>query len=395
MSKVFGLVVGLSLVMAFGAVDGVDAKKKKKSNTKVFDPQELCDRQYASGLEFKKNARLNDAKEAFVGTIEACPDFRKAFVQLGNISRQLKEYDDAIVHYEKALALDGNDPEVTEALAYTYSLSGELDKAEDIYIRLLEDDPGRMGAVQNLAYTYEQQNKDSEAFMLYSRAYQVDTSMTSLEEKLANLALGLKQYEQAYIYTKKQVDRDPEKLDLREKMAYFHYRMQDWDGAIERYQVLVDETVGQEGGLNRRGILAYCLKNAERIEEAFPHYDFIIANDTNPKENTFRLYGNALMDFGQFEKAISVGKKGLSVNPKWECVQYMIAEAHSKKGETLQGAKKWDSARASFKQAKSEFAKVTAGDCASNASAQLKRQDQLVDRLNKMQEKAGSTPGTD
>ena len=380
------------VVSCVAVIPEADAARRENRPAKVFDVEELCNRQYASGLEFKKNSRLVDAKDAFVSVIEACPSYRKAFVQLGNIELSLQNFPEAIKNYEKALELDGTDLEAKEALGFAYQRSDRMDDAVDLFLGVLEEEPNRISTIQYLAVAYEQQEKKPEAYMLYGRAFQTDPTIAGLEEKLANLSLELKQYEQAYIFTRRQVDRDSTNVDLKRKLAYFHFRAEDWDHAVTLYEKLIEQHPDDPGTLGDRELLAYCLNKSGRIEEAFPLYDYILEHTTSPSENTYYLYCSALIDARRFEKAVSVARRGLAINPNWGCVTYVMAEAISKRGEDEQGAKKWDAARESFKQAKGKFAEVPSGsNCYGNAVSQQDRQDQLVDRLGKLQEKEGQS----
>jgi tetratricopeptide (TPR) repeat protein len=379
------------MVSCLALVPEVDAARPRDNKpAKVFIVEELCDRQYASGLEFKKNSRLVDAKDAFVSVIEACPTYRKAFVQLGNIELSLQNFPEAIKNYEKALELDGTDLEAKEALGFAYQRSDRMDDAVDLFQGVLEEEPGRISTIQYLAVSYEQQGKKPEAYMLYAKALQTDPTIAGLEEKLANLSLELKEYEQAYIFTRRQVDRDSTNVDLKRKLAYFHLKAENWEQAVVLYEKLVEQHPDDPGTLGDRELLAYCLNKSGRIEEAFPLYDYILEHTTTPSENTYYLYCSALIDDGRFDKAISVARKGLSIDRDWGCVTYVMAEALSKRGESQQKAKEWDAARESFKQAKAKFAEVGSGsNCYGNAVSQQERQDQLIDRLNKLQAKEG------
>ena len=386
--KTVSLLVVALLVSGLAIVDDAYAKKKKETKTKVFDPRELCDRQYASGVEFKKNSRLIDAKDAFVTVIEACPDYRKAYVQLGNIELNLKNFPGAIENYEKALELDGTDMEAKEALGFAYQQSGRGEEAVDLFLGVLEDQPDRLSTVQYLAVAYEQEGKKPEAFMLYEKAYQSDQQIVGLEEKLTNLALELKQYEEAYAFTRRQVDRDSTNVDLKRKLAYFHLKAEDWEHAVDLYQKLVDQHGDDPGTLGDRELLAYSLNKAGRTKEAFPIYDYILEHTESPTENMYYFYGSALVDDGQYDRAISVCNKGLQINSGWGCVAYVRAESMSKKGEAKQKAKSWDAAKASFEQARTWFGNIPSGsNCAGNAPAQVERQSQLIDRLGKIRAK--------
>lgn len=374
--------------------DDADAQRgrKKKTDKKTFNVEELCNRQYASGLEFKKNSRFVDAKDAFNTVIEACPEYRKAFVQLGNLALQLRDWDEAVKNYEKALELDDDDMEAKEALAFAYQSSGRNDEAVDIFAGILEQDPTRISAIQYMAVAYEQDGKKTEAFNLYQQAFQIDQTIEGLEEKLTNLSLDMKQWEQAYLFTRRQVDRAPDNVGLKRKLAFFHYKAEDWDTAVELYQALTADHPDDPGTLGDYQLLGYCLRQAGRVEDAFPVYEYIIEKDESPEENTYYFYAIALMDSGRLTEAIRIADKGLAVDGSWGCLAYTKGEALSKRGDSRAEQKNWEGARGDYKSAKAAFAGVaSASRCFDSSIAQQDRQDQLLDRLNKLEAKAAQS----
>ncbi|MEZ4653250.1 MAG: tetratricopeptide repeat protein [Candidatus Eisenbacteria bacterium] len=371
------------------AVSAPAVAKDKKKEAKVFDPKELCDRQYASGLEFKKNSRFIDAKDAFVAVTEACPDYLNAYLQLGNIALQLREYDDAVKHYDKALSLDPANAEVQEALAYAFTATGKLDEAEDKYLKLLESDPTRVGAIQNLAFNYEKQGKTTEAIELYSRAMEIDTTLVpSLEDKLSQLYLNQKEYLQALYYLQHMRERNPDDLEILRKIAYFHYKVKDYAGAIPLYQELIAKAGDSANALNDHKLIAFCLRKVENFQDAVEHYEFILAAEPSDMNNYYQ-FGNMLVDIGRLDRAEQIGRKGLAQNSGWGCLHYLLGEVMEKRAAAAQDAKNWDAGRDLYKKAQGEF-QLAVGDsqCGGNAAKQVDRQAQLIDRLNKLQEKS-------
>lgn len=353
----------------------------------TFDVKALCDRQYAEGLEFKKNSRWSDAKDAFVGVVEACPDYLDAYLQLGNISISLREFDEAIEYYEKAKNLDAENLDVKEALAYAYTSSGALDDAEDLYLDVLEADATRLGAVQNLAYNYEQQGKTAESLMLYTHALEVDSTNAQVPERLARAYLSMKQVSQALNYHRMLVDMHPENLEFRIKLAHFHYKMENWPTVVELYEDLSarDEDPSKKEYYTQ--VLGKAYAELGDIEKTIEQYDVLVDGPNPPSWATFYNYIDLLLDYGRLSKAAQVVEKGIAAHPGEGCLTYIKAEIFEKRALAAQENQAWDEARRLFKQAQSVFSTVASGDCAGNAVKQVARQDQLLERLGKLQER--------
>lgn len=368
------------------------ALAQSKKDAKVFDPNEQCDRQYQIGLEYVKNARLIDAKDAFMAVAEACPERLNPHLQLGNIALQLKEYEQAIRHFDRALAIDSTNVEVQEAVAYALNATGKVEEAQARYLSLLRRDPNRSGALRNLAFSYEQQGRAEEAIMLYARAMEADSTVApELEEKLAQLYLNQKAYDQALFYYRKLLDRNPDNLDVLGKVAYFHYKIKDYEGAVPLYEQLLQKDAQSANTLNYHKLLAFSLGKLGRNEEAVEHHEYILQAEPNEMNNYYQ-YGNLLIDIGRLDRAEELARAGLAKNSGWGCLHYLLGEIAEDRAAANQNAQKWDAARNLYKQAQGHFqSAVGDAQCGANATKQVERQAQLLERLAKLQEQAETT----
>lgn len=81
-----------------------------------------------SGVMESVFAKVGDLKRR----IDANPKDRAALVDLANLYYDANKFDQAIVYYEKALMIDGNDPNVLTDMANSYWLSGKADRAKQV-----------------------------------------------------------------------------------------------------------------------------------------------------------------------------------------------------------------------------------------------------------------------
>jgi DNA-binding winged helix-turn-helix (wHTH) protein/tetratricopeptide (TPR) repeat protein len=82
-------------------------------------------------------ARYYDqAIEYYSQVLELEPSFLPAHFRLGQAYTQKGMYSEAIVEFQRAIPLIGDDPEAVAALAYVYALSGQKDKAREVLEKL-------------------------------------------------------------------------------------------------------------------------------------------------------------------------------------------------------------------------------------------------------------------
>ncbi len=154
------------------------------------------------------------------------------------------------------------------------------------------------------------------------------------------------------------------------------------------YEQLLQKDSQSANTLNYHKLIAFSLGKLDRYEEAIEHHEFILQAEPNDMNNYYQ-YGNMLVDLGRLERAEELARAGLGKNPDWGCLHYLLGEVAEKRAASGQNAKNWDSARNLYKQAQDHFqAAVGDAQCGPNASKQVERQAQLIERLNKLQEQA-------
>lgn len=365
---------------------------QREQEAKVFDPAELCDRQYASGLEFKKHERLIDARNAFIAVTEACPEHLNAYLQLGNIALHLKEYDDAIRHFGSALELDSTNVEIRDALAYAVRAIERTEEAQARPPGQLANDPDPADSLQTIAFNLAQQGGTDEAIMLYSRAIEADSTLAPvLEKRLAQLYLNQKEYTQALHYFQKLRGRNPDDLGVLGTVAYLRYTLKDYEAAVPLYQELLRRDGQSPRALDYHKLTAFSLGKLERFEDAVEHYELILQAEPDEMIHYYQ-YGNNLVEIGRLDRAEELARAGLAKNPSWGCLHYILGKVAEKRATTAEGAKNWDGARNLYKQAQDHF-RSAVGDaqCGDPAAKQIDRQAQLIERLDQLQEQAQTT----
>ena len=76
----------------------------------------------------------------------------KQYMDKGRAAMRSSDYQVAIEQYEKAWALDSSDSDILMNLAHAYRLSGDTQKADELYIQLMRDFPDTQNAIDAEGY---------------------------------------------------------------------------------------------------------------------------------------------------------------------------------------------------------------------------------------------------
>ena len=112
---------------------------------------------FLSGVWFLPLSEANYEKVA--------PDYRAQ----GYEFQQRKQFDDAIIYYQKAIALDPSYPAPHNDLGIVYEEKGWFDRAEQEYLQTLAIDPHFVDAYANLALLYERRGMPEKALVYWRK----------------------------------------------------------------------------------------------------------------------------------------------------------------------------------------------------------------------------------
>lgn len=354
----------------------------------VFSTEELCRKNYQTGMEYKKNAKYRDAEEFLMLVVETCPDKLEAYLNLGEIQRYLQNYVDAIDTYDRALEIEPRNLDVKEALAYTYGESGDLDASIDLYQDILDIDPERSGVYGNLAYLYEQQEKWPEAMMMYKNVLAREPENQDVLKKVARMALDKKLYLEAMNLYEKLYEANPDDIGILRILAYFNHQVNLPAQAVELYQQILAMEPESPSALFEMKLLAINLKKAGRPGDAAEVMERIIELEPADLKNYYNI-ALIYIDEKAYDKAVSASTRGLEQDPSFICLNYTLGKVKEEQGVTADEAESFDRAVDLFKQAKQYYVKCAEGGgfCAGTCQKEIERMDALVDRTQKKKRK--------
>lgn len=132
--------------------------------------QAFC--QTAEGYLVKGHAFLGrnrplQAESQYLQALELSSQLGEAHEGLGKIYQERQHYSTAITHYQLALSLQLNHPEIYIQLAFCQQKNGSIDEAVRTYLSLIEIYPKLPGAYLGLGGLYDIQGTKQKAEAAY------------------------------------------------------------------------------------------------------------------------------------------------------------------------------------------------------------------------------------
>jgi len=151
----------LLLLLPVAAASGWMAAKRSDSNSKSLFPERNPD--YYKGLNFLLNEQPDKAIDVFVQMLEVDSDTVETHLALGNLFRRRGEVDRAIRIHQNLIARPTlkreHRAQALLELGQDYMRAGLFDRAESLFLELVESNLHREQALGNLLVIYEREKE--------------------------------------------------------------------------------------------------------------------------------------------------------------------------------------------------------------------------------------------
>lgn len=135
-------------------------------------------------LAVNRNGAWKDTYSLWSDVARKVPKSNRAHYNLGTISNNMGRVDEAISHYQAALATDPDDPKVHNNLANIYSRQGQYSLAILHYQLAIKQNHSDPKIYFNLGTTYGNQGKFSEAAQAFQAALKLDPNNPNVHNSL-------------------------------------------------------------------------------------------------------------------------------------------------------------------------------------------------------------------
>lgn len=157
------------------------------------------------GLYLLENGQPGRAKEHLTVVVQNSKGSWKAHNGLGVIADLAHNTDEAIAHYEAALAIEPTNPMLLNNLGYSYYLAGNTVKAKHLFNQALNFNNKYDRAIHNLALMYIKEGNVSHAAALFNRIMPVHESFNNI----GYISMINGQFSIADEYLRRAIDESP------------------------------------------------------------------------------------------------------------------------------------------------------------------------------------------
>jgi tetratricopeptide (TPR) repeat protein len=241
-----------SLLIRMSEMDKAEAelKEAKQVNPQSFDaslaliflysygqkPKEL-EREYEEFLNRAHNAKPEDTKiseylaqyyfykkqyssaiKIYEEILKKNPNYAEGLLWLGFIYDEMKNRDEAIKAWKRALAIDPQNALILNALGYAYAQEGKnLDEAENMIKKALQKEPANGAYLDSLGWVYFKKRNYKKAQEYLKLAIQCQDDPV-IYEHVGDVYMALKDKAHALDYYKKGLQNFPQSQELKYKI---------------------------------------------------------------------------------------------------------------------------------------------------------------------------------
>jgi len=237
-------------------------------------------------------------------------DFYKLFDFAVAFSEK-KQYDQAVPAWEKALALDPNDPRAHDNLGVALAERGRLDEAIAEYRKSLELNSDSSHTHNNLGTALAEKGILEEAFQHFEKAVELNPDNASAQTNLGNmLALKKEQMSEALYHLRKGADLDPDSASGQNDLGIALAHASNLDESIVHIQkavALAPEDADYRSNLGRvlaaKGNFVDGLTQFERASKLSP----------TPKPTILQMLAAMYSENGRYAEAIATARRALEL----------------------------------------------------------------------------------
>jgi tetratricopeptide (TPR) repeat protein len=286
---------------------------------------------------WSQSRQYADAETLYRATIDRNPSCWLAYNNLGIVKADTLK-DEALAHFEHALRLKPDEPEVHNNLGSILRGMGRLQEAVDHLQVALRLDPNYFDAHHNLGLTLMRLGRP-EALIHLQEAVRLNPGSAEARSSLGNALKAVGRIEEARIQYQQALQLRPDYADARYNLGVILQGM----GRPEAVAQFEEAVRLNPDFAEARNNLGSALQSLGRLQEAETQYREALRLKPGFADARYNL-GNVCQKLGRVEEAVTQYREALRLKPDF-------AEAHNSLGFALQGAGRQEEAMSCFKEA--------------------------------------------
>lgn len=223
-------------------------------------------------------------------------------------------YANALIHAERAVAMDPNYFEARYTLGTLYALKGLQDEAVSQYERALDIYPGHVYAKLDLGVLYIQRKDYDKAIDILKDAVKMAPNLAEGHYRLGYAYAEAGSLKAAILEYRKAVEMKPSRADYRKELAFVYAQDGRYGEAIREYRQVLHISPDDFEAKNNLGIL---YAESGMVDQAVDMFEEVLKDHPNCLDARYNL---ALLYEGQgrYKAALSEYEKIVEEDPNYE-----------------------------------------------------------------------------
>lgn len=282
---------------------------------------------YDQGVKFKSAQKYPQALTAFKDAVEKAPANTEALYEVGWVSNELKQFDDAVTYLQKAQAIKPT-ASVYFELAYAYENSGRKDEAKEYYRKVLELVPKYYDADKHLGDIFFREENYTSALNHYKRYFdETKTPEAYTYFNAGRCSNELKDYVDAQLYFEKYKPVTALEFARKYSEIGYAYLMTGYnDDAVSAYQKALD--VIPDYGVALRGMADVYYNNLENYPKALGYFNLALQKDEANSKECYYKAGWIYVNQQKYPEAVTALQKAADYDPKDAACREQLAYAY-------------------------------------------------------------------
>ena len=278
---------------------------------KLLEIQENAGHWLVQGFILNELKQYENAIASYDKALEFKPDYHEAWYNRGSALYNLGRLEEAIASYDKALEIKPDKDEAWHNRGYALDDLGRFEEAIASYDKALEIKPDNHEAWNNRGIALRKLGRLEEAIASYDKALEFKPDKDEAWNN-RGIALGkLGRFEEAIASYDKALEIKPDYHEAWNNRGIALRKLGRLEEAIASYDKALEFKPDDHEAWNNRG---WALRNLGRLEEAIASYDKALEIKPDFHE-AWNIRGIALRNLGRLEEAIASYDKALDIKP--------------------------------------------------------------------------------
>jgi protein O-GlcNAc transferase len=293
-----------------------------------------------SVIALYSKGQIQEALDAVETLTKSYPNEALLFNISGACFAGLRQLDNALKSYDKALTIKPDYAEVHYNLGVTLQELGQLNAAVKSYEQALFIKPDYAIACNNLGLTLQKLGQLNAAVKSYEQALAIKPDYADVHNNRGNALKDLGQLDAAVKSYKQALAINPNYADAYNNLGVTLQELGQQDAAVKSFEkALAIKPDFADAHYN----LGNVLKKLNQLDAAVKCFEQALAIKPDYADAHNNL-GNALKDLGQLDAAVKCYEKAVAIRPDF-------AQVHQNHGGAMKRLKRLDKALASFERA--------------------------------------------